>query len=347
MKLISRRNIGLFLWQRLVCLFFGTLSVSLLTCKQRKIHSLERPTVKGNFEILNETGDFLVEVNRLKRLAIPKDSNRYQPPTADELKSFSSLANALLSQDFNGVLNKANALNYELVQFFDTPTGQVLYGVREKLVQGRTTRGWGSYFINPACRTNALVEVPHVLFDRFSEEIGAKTFLISAAYGFLIAGAHRNANGIGTADVCHSISSVFQEVHKAWVLPKIKTWQIHGFGILTRPTLPNGTQSVLSDGQGTVSSEVLDLSQRMNAQGFQSYIYNQSLASPLLDQQVNQGVAGTTFSHLGGTRNKQGIYCHSIAESFIHIELDQSIRDNSAYRDVVARIIAGSIQAVA
>lgn len=346
MKFLTRRKTLFFLGHRVTQVLGGMVSVSLLSCQSKKILGSGKQFSERAMEILNESGNFLDELNRLKKMALPKKSNLYQPPTDKELKKFSLLANALMFLDIKGALNKANDLNYELVRFIDTPTKQVLYGLREKSVRDRPLRGWGSYFINASSHTNALVEVPHIIFDRFSEEIGAKVFLISAARGFLIAGAHRNANGSGTADVCNPINSIFQEVHKAWVLSRNKTWQIHGFSNSTKSNFPANTQSVLSDGQGKISTEVLDLGLRMKASGFQSYVYNELSASAPLNRRLNQDIAGKTFSHLGGTQNVQGIYCHSVGAAFTHIELDKSIRNKATNRDVIARAIAGSIQGV-
>ncbi|MEW5859075.1 MAG: hypothetical protein AB1861_17095 [Cyanobacteriota bacterium] len=346
MKLLTRRKAFSVLGERIPQLLVGMASVSLLSYLSKKTFSFERQVSGQGLEILNESGDFLDEVSRLKKLALPKKSNLYQPPTDNDLKDFNLLANALIFLDIKGTLKKANALNYELVRFIDTPSKQILYGLREKHVRDRPLRGWGSYFVNASYNANALVEVPHIIFDRFSEEIGAKAFLMSAARGFLITGAHRNANGTGTADVCNPINSIFQEVHKAWILSRNKTWQIHGFSISTKSKFPDNTQSVLSDGQGRISSEVLDLSLRMKKRGFQSHVYNELSASAPLNRRLNQGVAGKTFSHLGGTHNVQGIYCHSVGTAFTHIELDKSVRYKATNRDVIARVIADSIQGV-
>ncbi len=345
-ELVSRRKALKLLFNRGFQVLIGIVSGSLLSCYSQKTMSLIEQPRQGGVELLNESGNFLIELKKIKKFALPKNSNLYQPPTTNDLESFKVLANALISLDIDTALNKASDINYELVRFVDTPTQQVLYGLREKHIDNYPMRGWGSYFINVSYKTDALIEIPHILFDLFSEEIGAKVFLMSAARGVLIAGAHRNANGTGTADVCNPIKSIFQEVHKAWVLSKTKTWQIHGFSISTKSKLPVITQSVLSSGQSNVSTEVLDLSKRMNNRGFLTHIYNKLSGSALLNQLVNQNVAGTAFSHLGATENVQGIYCRSLGNPFIHVELDKSIRFSTTERDVVARVIADSIEAV-
>jgi hypothetical protein len=345
MKPIPRRKVCRFLAHRGIQLIVGITSYSLLSCQAGKSLISDNDAIEA--KILSESGDFLDEVNRLKKLALPANSRLYQPPTFNELKSFKLLAKDLLSQNLNEVLNRANSLNYELIKFIDTTTKQVFYGLREKLKPGLPIRGWGSYFINFSYQANALLEIPHILFDEFSEDIGAQVFLISVSRGLLIAGAHRNANGINTADVCNPINSIFQVVHKTWVSPNTKTWQIHGFGHATKLSFPNNTMSVLSNGQGVVTNEILDLSQRMKIRNFQAYTYNNLLPSNQINQQANQGIAGTTFLPLAATHNIQGKYSHKIGAAFTHIELDESSRFNAQNRDEVAKIIAESIQSLA
>ena len=298
-------------------------------------------------ELIPVSGYFLTEINRLKKLAFSKNSYLYQIPTPSDLKTFAQLAKAMITQDLNSALNLAAALNYEVVKFLDISSQQILYGVREKLLNGQQSRGWGTYFINPSYHTNALIEVPHIIADQQTEEIGARAFLMSSARGFLIAGAHRNANGHNTADVCNPIPSIFQAVHQAWVLSRTRVWQIHGFRLTNHPSFPSNTQAVLSDGQGTISPEVLNLSQRMRISNFHSYVYNNLAPSAPLNRQVNQGIRGRIFSSLGGTQNVQSIYCHRQGNAFIHVELARSIRNNQTGREQVAKCIADSIETLA
>ena len=89
--------------------------------------------------------------------------------------------------------------------------------MREVLVNGVQTKGWGSYFVNPSFEADALIEVPHLLWDTNSWDVGAKSFRDAYARGFLMAGAHRNANGFNTADVAHLDTSIFHHVHESWV----------------------------------------------------------------------------------------------------------------------------------
>ncbi len=90
-----------------------------------------------------------------------------------------------------------------------------------------------------------------------------------------MSGAHRNANGTGTADVAHLNESIFHEVHKAWnsITATTKPWQIHGFNIANH-FFPAGTDAIISNGDGTVSSEIITLDDSFDSNGFLTYAYN-------------------------------------------------------------------------
>ncbi|MCZ6516932.1 MAG: Ig-like domain-containing protein [Gammaproteobacteria bacterium] len=288
-----------------------------------------------------ESGDFVEEVERLKNLAFARDSGLYVAPSAAQQAAFSALATTLLSGDLAGADTQAEALDYELVEFTDTLSGAVYHGLREV----SQTRGWGSYFVNLAFQSDALVETPHVLFDTNSWEVGALTFRESGARGFLMTGAHRNANGTGTADVAHLAVSIYQEVHKAWngTSGETTAWQIHGFALENHSSFPPGSDAVLSNGDGNVFQEVIDLDTLLEAQGFLSYAYNALGASDPVNLLVNDGEPGTTFSSLAGTTNVQGIHSRDLGGVFVHVELERSIRFDTQNRAIAASAIAAAI----
>jgi hypothetical protein len=320
----------------------GIIATSLFRSDSRQFNSFNLASAQ-NGKIIQESGDFLQEIDRLKQLAIPKESYLYQPPTAEELNQFTMLAKAFIAHNWQEANNLANEVGYELIKFFALPTKQAFYGLRENRSPDRSQRGWGSYFLNPNYRVNALLEAPHLLFDRFSEEIAARIFLLSCARGFLLAGAHRNANGFNTADVCNPINSIFQIVHQAWVDAGMKTWQIHGFELADKLTFPADTLAVLSDGRGEVSPEIKNLSRVLRKTGLQAYVYNTLPPSSPLNQEINGKVSGQIFSPLGGSQNVQGIYSALQKRAFIHVELGKQLRRHKTERERVAKLIANSI----
>lgn len=343
MSISRRKALSLLCHQGLPYVGMGfTFSQLSSGCLQDSLGS-PQPSVRKQQNLLQESGNFLEEVQRLHQLAIPKSSYRYQVPHQNELNRFRYLAKALAVEDIASALVQAESLHYEVVKFTDLTTRQVFYGLREQ--KGRHRRGWGSYFINPTARIQALLEAPHILFDRFSDEIAAAAFLAASAYGILLAGAHRHANGPDTADVCKHPDSVFHIMHQAWVSPGMKTCQIHGFDGSTKPSFPAGTDIVLSNGQGQISPEIADLNQRLAQNHFQSYVYKQLPSKSRKDSPIQPGLLGNRFRALGATHNIQGIYCRQVGTTFTHVELSEQIRSTATQRSQIARIIAESAQA--
>ncbi len=303
--------------------------------------------------IFQESGDFLSEVDRLRLLAIQKDTNDYVRPTNAQRAKFHDAATSLIAGDIHVAADKADKFGYEVVRFADSGTDTILYGLRESLVNGETKRGWGSYFVNLGFQSNSLVEVPQPVFDTFSPEIGASAFLSSTSRGFLMAGAHRNANGPGTADVAHLSKSIFQSVHEAWNQPPLETvvFQIHGFSILNHDGdpgeahFPAGTDVVISAGDGTVNDTLVDLDAQFEGQGFQSYAYNTLASNAPVNILINDGVNGNDFLSLAGTTNVQGNFSLQHGGRFIHIELEQSLRFDSQNRQTSSGLISNIIAA--
>ncbi len=294
--------------------------------------------------LLVESGDFIAEIERLRDLTFEANSNLYVAPTNQELSDFGALATTLFSGNIVNADAQATALNYELVQFTDNATNNVYYGLREQLVNNQQTRGWGSYFVNLNSKVDILVETPHVRFDTRSWEIGANAFRQAGALGFLMNGAHRNANGQGTADVAHLPDSIFQEVHKAWngAFAENTAWSIHGFNDANH-NFPAGTDVVLSAGDGSVTPAIVEIDKQFTGAGFLSYAFNTLPANDPLNQQVNDGVDGTTFSSLGGTTNVQGVHSRGLGGNFVHVEMEQSIRFDANNRSLAANALSNAM----
>ncbi|MEY3463883.1 MAG: hypothetical protein RLZZ468_1661, partial [Cyanobacteriota bacterium] len=296
--------------------------------------------------LLEESGDFVAEVERLRSLAFGSGSGLYRPPSSSDLLAVLGLADALLAGDASQAVTLAEPLGYEVVRFVDTSTGQVLLGARERLMGGAQTLGWGSFFLLQGFRADALVEVPHVLSDSHTEELGARTLLAAGARGFLLAGAHRHANGPGTADVAHLSDTIFHQVHRSWIGAAAQTdsWQVHGFAA-TNHSFPEGTDAVLSNGDGGVSPEVLALDRAIEGRGHRSHAYNTLDPADATNLAVNGGEAGTTFAALGGTTNRQGQLSRSRGGRFIQVEFEQSLRFTASERIISAAALAEAIAA--
>lgn len=298
-------------------------------------------------DVVQESGDFTVEIARLKSLAFGKDSGLYVPPAPQQRGSFASMAESLLAGDTAAADGMAAALGYEVVEFTDTNSWLVLHGLREVLQGGGQTKGWGAYFVNLSSEVADLIEVPHPLFDSYSWDVGARVFIDCRARAFLMAGAHRNANGSGTADVAHLTNTIFHAVHQTWNGEEggNTAWQIHGFNLDNHPAFPADTDAVLSNGDGGMSGEIVGLDGFFHTNGFLSHAYNTLDANSAANLQVNGEIDGTVFSPLGARTNVQGIRSRSVGGTFVHVELEQSIRFNSANRATVAALVSDGIRA--
>jgi len=293
-----------------------------------------------------ESGDFLVLVDELKDLTFAKDSGLYVGPEADDLSAFANLAAAVRDGDVTTAETLATNLDYELFQFTDDSSSQVYLGLREELDGGVPTRGWGSFFFNRGNTTRpTLVEAPHPRFDTNSPEIAARAFIAANADGLLMAGAHRNANGLDTADVAHLEESIFQTVHEVWIGPGAErdAWSIHGFDLDNHGQFPDDTDVVLSSGDGGVSQLVLAMHDEFEADSFVSYAFNTLAEDDPLNVQVNGNEPGSTFSSLGGTTNEQGQYTRGFGGNFLHIEMGQSIRFDAGNRVLAGAAIGDAI----
>lgn len=294
-----------------------------------------------------ESGDFLAEVQRLRDVSFGRDSGRYDEPTLQEQTDFAALARSIMDGDLVTADTRAAALGYEVVEFTDTVSSDLYIGAREQLTGGEQTHGWGSYFVNPSFRSDSLVEVVHPRNDTNSWHAGAVAFRDSQARGFLMAGAHRHANGDGTADVAHLLQSVFQSVHEEWIGPgpnaTTTTWQPHGFNDANH-SFPAGTDAVLSNGDAqVVSTEVVDLDARFEAAGFMTFAFNQLDVNDPLNVTVNGAQDGDTFSSLGARTNVQGIYSRSKNATFVHVEMEQSIRFSPTNLTTASTLLAEAI----
>lgn len=289
-------------------------------------------------------------VDELRSQTIQRDSNGYVVPTAEQLSDFRSLADGLTdaqtTADLELLVPEATAIGYDVVVLNDA--GNTFYGLQESETV-TTRRGWGSFFFRQNATNDALVEVAHPLADINTTEISAQVFAESQAKGFLLAGAHRNANGFGTADVAHLEQSIFQEVHESFAdsATDLSVWQVHGFDIDGHPGFPTGADAVLSSGTGSVSELVLGLDQRIDALDgdWSSYSFNALDVDDALNIATNEDLIGSLFSGLGGTTNVQGQHTNSIGGEFVHIELEQSFRidGGAASRQLISQTIANSI----
>jgi len=286
-------------------------------------------------------GSFYDYVAELKNQAFTKDSGEYIPPTALQRAEFSLLAKSLYDHNWSDAETQANNLGYDLIQFNNSTTQDVYWGVAEKLIAGKQSKGWGSYFINQASTTNVTIEVTHPSNDTNTHRLGARVFERSDANAFAIAGSHRSANGSQTANPTSLPFSIFQEVHQVFNggYGDSTAWQLHGFGSSTGKKFPDGTDAVLSDGAGNVTNELATLDRLLeeidDSKFGNSYVYNLLDKDDPLNIQVN-GIdqdGHDPFYRLRAFNNPQGQFSRDAGLNFVHIEASYNIRGSRTKRD--------------
>ena len=296
-----------------------------------------------------EHSSFQDEVGELKDDA---KVSPYKPPSAVERRRFRQLTRQIISGNVDRALRTARRLDYDVVEFHDSDTGDTYLGFRESRSVA-SSRGWGSLFVNLNAEGDDLIEVPHPRNDTDTPELGALVFQQSDAIAFLMAGAYRDRGGEDAADVAHLRRSVFQDIHKTLSRRRdVDTiWQLHGFNAdkhIEENGFPEDSKAILSNGKATVSPEVVLLDAAFDAHGIPSYAYNEMSIEHPVNIFVNTTSDGTvydgeTFSPLAGRTNVQRKFSERVGDTFIHLELQKDYRTQEDLREVVAGIVSAVV----
>jgi hypothetical protein len=163
--------------------------------------------------------------------------------------------------------------------------------------------------------SNIIIEAPHPLYDGRTPTVALDIYRALDARALLIAGAHRNANRDGSADVAHAPESIFQSVHLA--LSKeiqaesgdVIILQIHGFHSSNHEGYP---QVVFGLGEKPLPTEIA---------------IAQKIKDALYEQGISAGICTGVESELMDLCAKTNVQGKSTREgAFIHMELDEKIR---------------------
>jgi hypothetical protein len=259
-------------------------------------------------------GTFDNQVRLLEKYMPRAESENYVIPTREEQADFGKLVSLLSINEPGEAVQLANDHDYRLNYYEDRGDAQAIsYLLRE---QRPIQKGWGLYAFRVNSASNIIVEAPHPLYDRRTPSIAVDVYRALDARALLIAGAHRNANQDGLADVAHAPESIFQSVHES-LAREIQSdsgtaiiIQIHGFHSSKHTGYP---QTVIGFGRNIQPMES-DLATK----------FEQALAM----QGVKAGLCtGDTWTDLCGTKNVQGASPEGIL--FFHIELQETVRKNS------------------
>lgn len=197
--------------------------------------------------------------------SMPGDSgNDFAEPTNDELNTWARTVKDVLLTNYTTAQNRADSLDYELVQFTDNTLSPVAiyYMLQQK---AGSTNYWGTYLFNAAsCRGKLVIQAPHPKKDFNTGKQGIFIFKNIDARVFMMSGTHRCNNSTfttcdGTSSVCtgssnsyqisdlaHNTTTVFQKTTQVIddILNNMVYVQLHGFTKLSTDPyviLSNGT----------------------------------------------------------------------------------------------------------
>jgi hypothetical protein len=299
---------------------------SLVGCTPRSnpVHPIPLPTqppltpaVEATADSVADTvkGSFRNQISILEKDMPRAESESYVPPTYEEQADFEQLTSVIIENDLARAVELARKNNYQLNYYVDRGDKYaVSYLLRE---QRPIQKGWGLYAFRLDSTSNIIVEAPHPLYDKKTPSIALDVYRALDARALLIAGAQRNANGDGSADVAHASESIFQTVHLAsahaiqTAAGDVIILQIHGFHASKHEGYP---QVVFGLGAKPLPQEVAlaqKIEDALSARGISSGICT-GVESNLMDLCAKTNIQGLTAK----------------AGTFIHIELDEKIRQN-------------------
>ena len=263
------------------------------------------------------TGNSPNQISNLEENMPRSESEGYVIPTKEEQANFARLVSLINANDLARAAELAGKNNYALTYYVDHSDGNATsYLLRE---QKPVQYGWGLYIFRVDSSSNIIIEAPHPKYDRRTPSVALDLYRALNARALLIAGAHRNANQDGSADVAHAKESIFQSVHISLTKElqdgsgDLVVLQIHGFHSTKHDGYP---QVVFGLGKNALPREV-------------------ALAEKMKDALVEQGISagiclGETLQDLCAETNVQGAVTEEAA--FIHIEMDENLRkDDKAF----------------
>lgn len=261
-------------------------------------------TVEGTFEN---------QISLLEKNMPRSGSEGYVNPSKEEQEDFSRVVSLIEGRQSTDALHLVTVNYYRLNTYVDRgDDSAVSYLLRE---QRPIQKGWGLYAFRVDSTSNIIVEAPHPLYDRRTPTVAMDIYRALDARALLIAGAHRNANSDGSADVAHAPESIFHSVHESLVR-EIQSnsetaivLQIHGFHSSKHAGYP---QAVLGFGESIQLAETT---------------LAQTLEAALSEQGIQVGLCiDDTWRQLCGRTNGQGAIPNGAI--FIHMELDENLRKN-------------------
>lgn len=230
-------------------------------------------------------------------------------------------------------------------------------------------RGWGTVVFNVHPQSGLVVEVPHPLFDWGTPELGWQAFRAFNADVYVVAGAHRGnrtepspdvpaeeqhgSNESSTYDPWHHAANVpdysisdpshssvlpFEAAHEALVHAGSTVLQVHGFNAQTHhavdPSFPADQQVVLTHCADDHCNPPLEtaMADALTKAGYKTEMVDFS------DDAHSQLGAVVNVQHAWMV--KQGLVGPDKPTTFVHMEVDRSLRLDGARAEQYPKLMA-------
>ncbi len=261
------------------------------------------PVIEGSLDEL---------IVQLEADAPRQGTQGFSQPDEQSMDDFKHLVEQLFPGNLAVSVDLASRHGYELVRYHDPEIQDTDFYVLRELRP--IQRAWGLYIFNlDACRDLShaiIVQAPHILADEGTPQIALDAFRALDACALMIAGAHRDSNTGGIADVAHNPQTVYQSVQTALADAAGQATlvlQIHGFAAWKHPGYPS---IILGDSPADDPAGSVILAQ---------------LSQNLVEQGLLTGVCdGSNWTSLCGETN---VLANSLqAGLFIHMEMDEVSR---------------------
>ncbi|MEV7544069.1 hypothetical protein [Streptomyces sp. NPDC089915] len=244
----------------------------------------------------------------------------YRVPTTDERKTLTRGVALLLDGDQDAARAELATVGYTLDTVTDSATGRRYAEVADgNAASGRAGRGWGRVYVDLGHPPRWSVQVPHPIADARTELLGARVLRAAPGGVLVLAGAHRNADVDGAADMAHRSDSVFHGVVDELMRRNLPGIQLHGFANESFP----GRDAVVSTGAGDKATA--DARQ---------------LVTALRSDGLRVCPAYTERCRLSGTENEQGQAAAGDDVRFLHLELSKAVRGEDTGLDRTAASIS-------
>ncbi|MFJ4884629.1 hypothetical protein [Streptomyces sp. NPDC088731] len=244
----------------------------------------------------------------------------YLPPLRAQRRTAAEAVGLFLDGRRTEAGRRLDGIDFGISTFTDTVTGRRFAEISDRAAEGH--RGWGRIYIDLSATSRWSVQVPHPVADSGSEQLGIGVLRARRGGVLVMAGAHRNADRKGRADVAHRRDTVFDAVCDELAARHLPGLQVHGFADSTEP----GYDVIASLGS---ADKGLPTARRT--------------ATALRHEGFAVCRAWARRCALEGRGNVQGRGAEDQGVPFLHMEFSRTVRDDASRVRRAAAAMAASL----